>query len=416
MEEKKQMTKFTPAIKEIEKIATIKEITEWNKNKVYPVSPIHISIDQNGSIDNSNEIGILVCMIGDGVEDAIKNTIDAESLSDVKKTVSEIGKFIIETRKIQTNPLAEIAKKYTKHEAKFNEYNAAITKRIDEIKELEYEKAEKKIVELFEDEMPKELSLGMFRDFISNKRKNKIFTAKGELTGAIKSDIAEAMRIAYEPIKFAVELDAKKNLQSKQFETYIDNIETDGATNILNASIITLERFKEQCSDLYPDILEGCYRTIANKAQKCEANIRANEAVAQKEATVNADASAMKRVIEISDSLSQEKDLNALQALHKELQEIYKTLTFSENQLKVKEIGTASKQKITAIEVSLVTPKEEEPKVIVHLTNFWMISIHDLEPLTFMKIEADTESDAKKKMVEAFESHLSMVTITKIGA
>lgn len=401
----------------------VKNIAEWNKQKAYPFSPIHIEIGTGGVKDNSAEIGALIQNIEVCVNDVTKNTLDVETVEDTKKIIAEIGKFLIEARKIQTNPLASITKNYTQHESKFNDFNRELTKKIDEINEREYQKAEVAIKDYFMEQiigqgLQDDIHLGMFADFFENKRKNKIFTDKGALSKAIKDQVLEAIRIAHEPIKTAKELEAKKELQSKQFEMYLENIPADGASNVLEASITSLIRMEQTVNDLYPDIADHCRRSIANKKARCEANIRANEAIAQKEAVQNADLELMSRVETIkTSSQNMLAGTEELSALHKELQGIYTKLVFAENKEKVKEIGVSIKQRISEMEKAEIEQSvkvvQDSPKT-AQQTKKYMISIHDLEPLTFAKIEAENEEEAKIKMVERFEMHLSMVQLTEI--
>ncbi|MFT7880879.1 MAG: hypothetical protein ABXS91_10855 [Sulfurimonas sp.] len=404
----------------------VAKITEWNKNKAYPYTPIHIYVSQDGVKDNSEDVGKITDMIESHIQDVIKNDLDLDVVENNKKTVAEIGKYLVETRKIQTSPLAKVTKNYTQHEAKFKEFNEKFTEKIDAIKEVEYKKTEnaiKKHIEqaIEEEELDRYLNLDMFKDFVENKRKTKIFTTTGKLNKGIKDAAAEAIRVAYEPIKQEIELKERKQLQTKQFEGYLENIVAEGTNYVLEASISSLNRLKESVSEYYPDIEESCMLSIDNKIGRCEANIRANKAESEAESIKNADGEIMARVEEIKVS-SQDMltDIDALKEHHKELQGIYSKLTYAENQDKVKNLGASIKQRIVDMETedlqaqTTYKPGPEtsnEPEVGSEELHTYGISMKILEPLAYTEVQASSEEEAKEKLIERFKTHLSMVDL-----
>lgn len=407
-----------------ERNEVIEKITEFNKNKVYPVSLIDIKISADGVTDNSDEIGELVEKLQAWVSDVTKNTLDAQSVADAKKTLSEIGKFLIETRKLQTNPLKEVASHYTKHESHFKTMNESLTAKFEAINEIEYQSRAKAITVHFQeliagDDLTEVVSIDAFKDFIANKRKTNIFTSTGKLSKGIKDAVTEALRLVVEPIKQAKELEEKKALQSKTFETYLENVVADGETQMLEANINTLIRMKESVGDLYPDIKEHCMRSIDNKISRCEANIKANKAIAEKDKVKNADGDLMLIFDEIN-TISQDMmlDIESLKELGNQLRGIYPKLTFSENQEKCKSLGVSINQRITELEIAENTPEPVvEEEVILEakysLTAKYFISISDLEFIANVGVEANSEEDAKNRFTEMFRNHLNMVGLMK---
>lgn len=390
---------------------------EWNKYGVYPLSPIRIDVTSDGVKDNSEDVGKIVDVIEAHVNDVVANDLNLNVCETNKKTVAEIGKFLVETRKIQTNPLGQVTKNYTQHESKFKEFNEKLNAKIDAIKEKEYQKSETALTEYLEAyietvSMGEYLNLTMFKDFIDNKRKTKFLTSKGELNKAIKDAIKDVVRIAYEPIKKELELNERKKLQLKQFENYLENIGAEGNTEELEANVKQLERLKESVADLYPDIKENCLMSIDNKISRCNANIRANKAEVQADAIKNADGVLMDRVSVIKEATD---DLTAgvymLDNYHKELQTIYPKLTFVENQEKVKTLGTAIKQRIVDMETAELAQATETKEDVHSNTKTYGITIQILEPLIYMKIVASSEEDAKEQLVERFKAHLSMIDL-----
>ena len=385
------------------------KITEMNKDKIYPVSLIDIQISKNGITDNSEEVGEIIKGIKTFCDNVVKNTLDLESVQDTKKNISEMGKFIIETRKIQTNPLKEIAGKYTQHEYLFKTMNTDLTDKIDTIRELEYKENEKAIVVHFESlilECGEDLGMDIFKDFIANKRKINIFTTTGKLNKGIKDAIAEALRLVVEPIKQAKELEEKKNLQSKQFEIYFDGIEADGETQKLEANINTLIRMKETIEGLYPDIKDHCLRNIDNKIGRCESNIRANTAIKEKEEISGVDDELMRTYHGITINLKYDLDVQSLTKMKEELREIYPKLKFAENQTKVKELGILITAKIEEMSKPVEAKKEvilEEPE------RRYYVDISDIEFIANTGVVANSEQEAKDKLVDMLRGHLDMV-------
>lgn len=408
-----------------DKEEVVEKLQEWNKKKIYPVSVVDIKISAGGVTDNSKEVGEIVDVIGKYVDDVVKNTLDAESVIDAKKTVAEVGKFLIETRKIQTNPLKEVAAHFTKHESKFKDYNEAFIAKFEAINEIEYQKKDKSITAHFKeliksDNLTGVVSIDVFKDFIKNKRKTAIYTSTGNLSKPIKDAISEALRLVSEPIKKAKDLEVKKEQQSKQFEGYLENIVADGKTNVLESSIISLVRMDETVDEYYPDVAESCHRSIANKKARCEANIRANKAISEADAVKNADADSML----LFDAISlKTKDMSigidVLTAYANQLREIYPKLKLAENQDKIKALGVSLKQRIVDLEVVENTPVIQPKKIVSDVIledpdkSKYFISINDLEFLASVGVEADSENEAKKKFVTMFESHLSMVQLSK---
>ena len=405
----------------IDKSDFMSNLEKWNKTKVYPVSLIDIKISADGVTDNAEQIAEIVSLFTTWSDDIIKNALDAESVTDAKKMIMEFKKYLSETRKLQTNPLKEVAGHYTPLEAKLDEASKALTTKFEAINEVEYQNRERAIREHFEsrikaDGLTEIVGMDAFIDFIANKRKTNIFTAKGALTKGIKDAIDEALRVVVAPIQEAKALEEKKALQSKQFESYLDGIPSDGSVDLLEASKITLTKLRGSVEELYPDVVEACYRSIDNKISRCDSNIKAVQAIAEADAIKNADGQFMDIAYAEIKIASQNMTLGIedLKILANELREIYPKLTFAENQEKVKSLGASLTQRITALELEEITPVVETPPTHrVIETDTYLVSIHDIEVLASMEIDAESEEEAKKELVRRFEAHLSMIDLMK---
>jgi len=405
----------------LEKTEVVDKLIEWNKSKVYPVNPIVISFEGGEVKDNAEEIADLITKIENYKDEVVKNSLDAESVAEAKKMVAEFGKFLIETRKAVTNPLKEIAGNYTKNEAKFKEMNEELTRKIDEINEKTYKNRERAIREYFEsrlksDALAEVVSMDAFKDFIEAKRKTNIFTSTGKLTKGIRDAVSEAIRVVAEPILEAKELEDRKALQSKQFDSYMVNFTVDGDTNALEANINQLAKFRESVPDLYPDIADHCIRSVDNKIALMEGNIRANKAIKEKEAVQNADGELLEIYEEIKEQSSNMiLGEEVLIEMANKLREIYPKLTFSENQENVKTLGTSISARIAELDAKEIEAEiQTVPEEVIQSDSeesIYLVSINDIEVLANMEIKAVSEEKAKKELVRRFEAHLSMIRL-----
>jgi len=405
----------------LEKTEVVDKLIEWNKSKIYPVNPIAISFEGGGVKDNAEEIADLITKIENYKDEVVKNSLDAESVAEAKKMIAEFGKFLIETRKAVTNPLKEIAGHYAKHEAKFKEMNEGLTQKIDEINEKEYKNRERAIREYFEsrlksDALAEVVSMDAFKDFIEAKRKTNIFTSTGKLTKGIRDAVSEAIRVVAEPILEAKELEDRKALQSKQFDSYMVNFTVDGDTNALEANINQLAKFKESVLDLYPDIVGHCIKSVDNKIALMEGNIRANKAIKEKEAVQNADGELLEIYEEIKEqSSNMTLGKEVLIEMANKLREIYPKLTFSENQENVKTLGTSISARIAELDAKEIEAEiQTVPEEVIQSDSeesIYLVSINDIEVLANMEIKSVSEEEAKKELVRRFEAHLSMIRL-----
>lgn len=401
--------------------AIVSEITNWNKTKFYPVSLIDIRIDKNGVTDNSEFIGEIVDKIEEAVKETVDNELDLENVSSMKKTVAEIGKWIVETRKLQTNPLKDIAAKYIQHENKFSVFNTDLTKKIDAINEKEYQKAEGKIREYFEELLQNvevEYNFQIFDSFIAAKRKTKVLTDKGELNKKIRDEIAEQIRLAIEPLLKAKELEAKKNLQLKQFTNNLEKIKIDGDNEQIEQAIDELTRATAQIEELYPDIVEFCKMSIENKIASAKTNITANKMVADRQANDNIDKKLMDEFLKLEKE-AKTTTLNPIRLVYikMRLREMYHEAKLEDNKQKIKELGVSVALRLDEIERQEIeatiasAPKEK----ISANTKIFCASIEDIEVISGMEIEAESEEEAKKELCRRFETHLEMIDLIVKG-
>ncbi len=214
----------------------------------------------------------------------------------------------------------------------------------------------------------------------------------------------------YEPIKERKELREKISLQQKGFENYLENIDTKGSIETLNASIIALKRFAETIAETYPDIINQSNRTILNKIEICEANIRANIAEEKSAELQKVDDTLLAEVYQIDKAkYSTQKELE--DAKHR-LGEIYILLQIDSHKKDVTAIGKKFSEQIANMN-RVAAPMPEAPPPEPTPKSGYFISLEDLEALTLDSLGDESEEKAKKELIKRFAFNLEFVNLIK---
>ncbi len=372
------------------------QITEQNKTGIYLQSPIKINVTKEGIVDNSIEIEKMVNELESWATDRIENTLDLDILQSDRKAVGEWGKYLTTTRKTQTSQFKDTVANYTAQENRIKDIYTNFRDQEKKIQEVEFKKREVDIKKCITDFIAEQhaadyLSLDMFVDFISKKRETNIYTTTGKLSKTIKDAVEKVVMTAFAPIQEKIELKTRQEQQQKQFESYIENIETNGTTDKLEANKVTLIRFVDSIEEFYPDIVDQCKRSIKNKIDLIDANIKANKAESayKEERDIDKDLlDEAHKIVASSENYDNKR---------KVLQEIYKKLQKTESKDIVAKLGQGLKKDV--VEVKLEETKEvievEETKEVQ-----FFIDIKDLEDLALEPL-GTTKGEAKKNLIEA---------------
>lgn len=272
----------------------IEELERQRKGNGYDLVPIVINVADNGSMEHNAEIiGMGIDLMAARANEVIKNELDIGNVELVKKEFNEIYQWLKATRTSVTSSFDEVKSKFTANEKRLkDEIIKSIDDQILAMKEKTFKIAEANIRSVLNEMIDESEGIGitidMFDSFIESKRQNASMlpTEKTKKTSAaaLKTIRDEFEKIA-KPIREALAINEKKDLQSKQFESYLDNIDVDSDNpEIINAAIKSLFRLRESVEANYPDVIESCHRSINNKIEKAEANIRALEAMAERDA------------------------------------------------------------------------------------------------------------------------------------
>lgn len=393
----------------------IEALIEQRKNGAYLYNPVSMEVTKDGIIDNSETIGKGIDLMEIRADEAIKNDLSVDNLLLLKKEYSEIYEWLKVSRISITKVLDEFKKRGTTNEKRIkDDLIKRIDVHIDTMKEKTFKIAEanikKHLEELIEQNSDLGIGLNIFDSFIADKRKTAgmLPSEKTKKTGAgaLRTINDEFEKIA-KPIREAKELDSKKSLQSKQFEYYLDGISVDGDEVAINAAIASLLKLKESVESNYPDVVDACIRSIENKIEKAEANIRSKKleqerdaAVARSNEAATHDEPYMQQVKEINqgvlldDEKTLEDKLTKLRAIHPVLKD-------EENKMEVVKIAESLKELISTQQLSNI--KEE---VQTKELKTYAISNASIKRITFdlqmIGVKADDPADARAKIITEF--------------
>ena len=363
--EKKELLTISPLLGE--RKATIADIKEWNKNKFFPLSVINISITDKGVTHNAEELEKAVESICKEVTEKADNALDSEMLDTLASDVKAVGEWIYNTRRIQTDPLKSIEKNYSKVEKKLYmkdtkspSYQDSLYAYVKNRKAIVMEKHYKKNQEAIEAEIKELLAqndvvldVSKFGDFVSKKRVLKDFyLSDGSLNAKIKGEIAKAVEDEVRPILEEREKALKKEKEIKQFNLMLDNANT----------VEELERLKLNSKEVFEVISHDILTQIDFKIEK------------------------VKNALAVQAQMEEEEKLKEQQEkLNEEILSIIEPTV----------------EEISPFEF------DSEPTNLIKA----QIRMEDLEPLTYMVFDGQTEEEIKNKMIQAFENHLSMVKL-----
>jgi len=257
-------------------------LKEYNKNKFYPVSIVSLVFNKDGSVTtNAKEYEQIIDNLVSIADDITENTLEADVIKEKRATYKIVSDALVGMRKQSTNPLKDITTTFTTPEKKIAPADNRMKAKFEQINEASYAISEDAIVTLIKEALDKDglsesVKIEVFQDFIDKKRKTNIFTSKGSTTKAINDEVEKVVNLVIEPIKKAIDLAEKVALQTKQFESYLDNFETVGETQKLEANINGLIAMKSTITELYPNIVDRCNQSIDNKIARCESSIKTN--------------------------------------------------------------------------------------------------------------------------------------------
>jgi hypothetical protein len=218
----------------------------------------------------------------------------------------------------------------------------------------------------------------LFNDFIAAKRKNKILTEKGSLTKKIKDEIESKIKEILDPI---LEERRKNELKEQDLQKFALDMQK---ININALFVEELEKAKEQ--------LQYVLKTV---------DIRYPNATAEAQMQINANIKVVEANIKTLQAEAQKRELEEVEAKR-----------IAEEKAKQEEIEQRAKTIQEAQKTEDKNEVKEAPKEVVKTK--YQLPLEELEVLSAMKFEANSESEAKEKIINMFKQQLDMIELNKI--
>lgn len=409
----------------IEKEMLFDELKKQRENKEYLLNPVSIKVEGTGIIDNSSVIAEGVSLMRKRADEVIKNELDVENVELVVKEFGEIHKWLTATRTSVTKEFDETKKKFTANEKRLkDEIIGDLNSHILTMKERVFVVAENNIKKelqiLLDENSDLGIGLDVFESFIAEKRKTAgmLPSEKTQKTSAsaLRTIKDEFEKIA-KPIKEAQALDKQKTLQSKQFEHYLDGISIDGEDMVIEAGIKSLYQLEASVDESFPDIIDACKRSIKNKIEKAETNIKTNKLMKERdEALGKANANAvhdepfMEQVAALNDGVmfdeveTLEEKLTKLRGIHPQVKE-------DKNKEKIVEIANSIKELISQAQAKEIK-QDVKPKKSFGISD---VAIKKIAfELQMIDVEAEDVVDARGKMIAEFAEAFSVDFIEEL--
>ena len=235
----------------------------------------------------------------------------------------------------------------------------------------------------------------------------------------LRTAVQKILERALKPIRETIQLEELKAKEQQTFEEYLPSA-TINSIEEGKALLITLAKQKESIDRLYPNTTQHSHRTLNNKVQQVESNIRVLEAIKAKDeaeaevkALGDADLPVLGEAKLIADAIeANASDKNWLNMQLQAIQGLVHKLSFRENIETLKNIQQKLSTKIKLLNedgmIVDISTSFDEPKEEVQIQKIW--SLKDAESVVmdieFMGVAAESKDEAIEKMVDIFRKSL----------
>lgn len=326
------------------------------------------------------------------IDEIIKNVLDIDIVIEEISKRKKIKNNFIEWRRSWTSPITAVVREFTPKETRMDENIDRLVAQKEKMLETTYKVAEESIRAEFkrlqsenDNIVP---NMTVFDSFVEAQRKVKgmLPNDKGVLGKASLEKIEKEFEKHVAPIREMKALEELKAKEQKQFEMYLENVDTS-SDNIdkLEASIITLEKFKAQIADgeLYSSITDQCTRSIDNKIGLAKGSINAlkaleaqrkaedeaKQATAKVEELQDADDEIITELNNIENGLSLiDNDKAMLEEKLARLRELFPVMKYADTQTLAKEVADKIKEMIGQFKDTTEDAKAVSETFTVHGT------------------------------------------------
>jgi len=367
------------------------DIKVQNKQKKWSITPVRIEFKDGQIVENSEDIKKLVGLMTNWAENELK-VANIDTLEKDTEITREIYAWFSGSRKQVTKTFDEIKKNFTAVESEIKKIGISFKDRKEKLLEEEYQKREiviidnlEKELKAVEDEYKIKINKNLFSDFISSKRKTKVLTEKGALTKKIKDEIKFKINEILEPILKEREAQKLKEQDLQKLTLDLQDINTNALfIEELENAKTKLEQILNTAEIGYPNAVQEAKAQLRANIQLAKANIARIKAEEEKEALRKAEEERKKE---------EEKKEEEIKQRAEQLQKMQQT-----------EVKEEVKEEISKEEISKEVEKIK-----------WKIPLEEIEVIASIKFEAESEEEAKEKIIEMFKQQLEFIELIKIG-
>ena len=360
------------------------DIKTQNKTKKWSVTPVKIEFKDGQIMENSENVAKLVALM----EEWAKRELEDADLDTLKKDLDitrTIYSWFSGSRKQVTGSFDAVKKSFIEVENRIKAIGEALKKREDDLLEEEYKRREAAILaelktelNFVKEEYGIKLNVNLFSDFVTQKRKTKVLTEKGQLTKKIKDEIKAKVNEILEPILKEREAQKLKEQDLQKLTLDLQDINTNALfVEELESAKGRLEQLLNTAEMRYPKAVQEAEAQLRANIRLVEANIARMKAEAEKEALKKAE---------------EERKAQEL-AKEEEIKKRAEQLQKMQQEQKVESAKNAQTTKYV-------------PK--------WKIPLEEIEVLASVEFEAGSEEEAKEKAVEMFRRQLEFVELIKV--
>jgi hypothetical protein len=391
------------------------QLNEQNKSKNWELNPIKIGFANGKVIHNADEISIAVDGLISFIEEKIESADSVEDLEAMRKQTSIIHKWLNGTRIQATAPFDELKSEFTKREKALNSID--FKTKIDELNEEIYKTRRYSMIRAFEAliaETDLHITVDMFESFIELKKKIKTFdlNTKEELSSSAKKAIIEEFEKISKPLIEAKKVKEDTEREHNLFATQMSSIDELDYTNQLKK----LNELLLMVDTSYTHIADSAKASITSKIAVINTKIKVSENEAKQSLEADLDEPIINGIrninIEIStlefleDTIPLVKaDIDRLKSDTLKIEANYKLQAMNDKLSEIKENIVLQQQK----QQEETEPTQRETV----LDGKYRLSADDVEFMSSFAVEANSEDEAKNKMLEMIKIHFDMIELKR---
>ena len=397
-----------------------KELEQQNKEKSWSFNPIEVHVENGILVHNAEEVNKAIKSLVVFIDKKIKTAKSVEDVEAMKKQSSTIHLWIEGSRKKITSPFDKLKTSFTDSEKLIK--NIDFKTKIDELNEKVYKLRRASIIKELETligevELESTLDIKVFEYFIDAKKKIKVFdlNTKDKLSAVAKKQVKEEFDKMVTPLIEAAQRQKDMQREHSQFAAQINQIKALPIEQRETQFEILRQNIEEQ----YTQIKESANAAVVAEIAQVKTQMRVakeeedrqvqqdlDEPILQEMQKINAHSEDLAYLEQTLTLASQDRDRIKSGSLRTQANYILQGV---EQQIKL------LKQRAILAPPPPLELQEQNTQEVDEIVQDgkYRLSEEDIEFMRSFRVEADSEDDAKVKMIEAIEMHFSMVELIK---